>query len=778
MRTHVKSGLAFAGCAKVVVALVFSVCLCSGAFATPIPVTSDTTVTLSSDSSDSYEISSGVTLTIEVASGNTAILSGAITGAGTLRKTGLGTLALSNNGNVIPGGIDITEGSVRADEEGSLGDGELRIVQGKTADASAQMLFNAAGSTFANDIVVTGELKGGSTWTPYAIYANKNVTLNGDITATANGVYIGNEKDVAVTFNGNIDATSKRLFWRGMGNFTANGAVSASTFRIGNSSSATYNSYINNPSNLIGNLQTYQPMIHCGDTNVLRGAYWTVQATAGRASGGHVLDLHGHDQTLSYLAAGQYTESGSPKSDSTLITSSEPCTLTLTGDSSSHVTGHKINGAVSLVINGSSSKFTQGFTDVKANQTTTHLTTGNITVKKGTLQIAGSGTSFSAVPQVTVESGATLSIATEGQTVFSAAPRFIVDGTLTVGADALSPFSSDASAWYSPLTLGANAELAIGNATTQRFAVVRVVVNGETVKLAEGTYTAGDPLVPQLTSGSFIVMGPKPAAAATWTGEGADAAITTEENWSEDGVNVELGIMSATFASGGNTAAVSSAVAFSNVTMCAASGETGFAIAKGAAAATFTMTGDALTITDTDATARTYSFGMPLVVSGTQTLGVTVPALKTLSFLEGIQADDGAVSFAGGGSVNLVGASILPGLLTIPAGMTMNVSGAATVLSGVSQVTVSAGAALNVSTAGQTVFPDVQSVNVDGALSVGADAGFPFAGGSALALGASATFAINNETVPRFASVSVVVGDEPVTLETGVYAYPDVPCRS
>lgn len=131
MRTHFKRGQASAGFAKFFVALAFSNCLCGGAFATP--VTADTTVTLSSDSSESYEISSGVTLTIEVASEDTAVLSGAITGAGTLRKAGLGTLALSNGNNVIPGGIDIAEGTVRADAAGALGDGELRIVQGGTA---------------------------------------------------------------------------------------------------------------------------------------------------------------------------------------------------------------------------------------------------------------------------------------------------------------------------------------------------------------------------------------------------------------------------------------------------------------------------------------------------------------------------------------------------------------------------------------------------------------------------------------------------------------------
>ena len=747
-----------------------AVVMISWGVAMAVEVTEDTTVQLTADSDTSYEIADGVTLTIEVASDATYALSGQITGTGTakLRKTGLGTLALSNGNNDIPGGIDITEGTVRADAAGALGDGELRIVQGATPKGN--VTFNASGATFFNPITVTGTYKSA----PYVISAPVTTTLKGAIMAL-NGVRSENAVGSTLTIDGDVNAGSNTFYLRPIKNgaHVLNGKVTANFLELGSAASATGDVYLNNPSNSIVYFRTYQPMVHCGDTNVLRGAYWTVQATAGRASGGHVLDLHGHDQTMSYLVAAAYTDSSTPKSDSTYITSSGPCTLTLTGDTTTHTTGNKINGAVSLMVAADSSKFTQVFTDIKAGQTTTHLTTGNITVKKGQLRVAGSGTSFSAVPNVTVEKGATLDIATSGQTVFSAAPKLTINGTLTVGADALSPFSSDPSVWYSSLTLGENANLAINNDTVQSFSVVRVAVNGETVKLPEGTYTADDSRVPQLTAGSFIVMGPKPAAAATWTGEGADTEITTEENWSEDGVNVESGLMSATFASVGNTATVSSDVAFSNITLCAAVGETGFSFAKSAAGATLTMTGDALTITDTDATARTYSFGMPLIVSGTETLSITVPAAKTLSFLEGIRADDGAVSFAGGGTVNIAGASVLPIPLSIPAGMTMNVSGAATALSGVSQIAVAAGATLNVSTAGQTVFPDAQAVAVEGALSVGADAGFPFAGGSALTLGAAATFAMNNETVPRFSSVSVAVGDETVTLEKGVYAYPD-----
>ena len=710
-------------------------------------VSEDTTITLTANSGTAYEIDDGITLTIEVASGYTCVLSGQISGSGTLRKTGLGTLALSYDGNVIPGGIDIAEGTVRADAAGALGSGELRIVHGQTPQGSVS--FNAPGATFGNNITVTGTNKSGY----YAVCAPVSTTLTGLIVASASGIRFENASGSTLTIDGELSAGSKSVYLRTLagGAYVLNGKITTGKFELGSNYAASGNVYINNPENVISYLQTQVPVIHCGDDNVMRGAYWSILAAAQRTSGTQILHLHGHDQTLSYLDAPSYN-AGTANANSTFITSDEqPCTLTLTGTSSEKTSAHKLNGGVSLDLNPTSAKFVQVFTDCDTIGTATiHTTTGTVTITKGTLRITGSTTSFSGVPQVTVNPNATLDIATSGQTVFSAAPRFVVGGTLKVGADALSPFSTDESVWYSPVTLAENASLEIDNGTIQRFSVVRAVVNGETVKLEEDTYTYPDDRVPQLKAGSFIVMGPKPATAATWTGGGANTGIATDGNWSEDGFNLDSGYMSATFASGGNTATVSSAVVLSNIVLCAASGESGFAFSKSAEDATVTTIGDTLQITDTDATSRTYSFAMPFVVEGSQTLSVTVPASKTLSFLDGIQAENGAVAFSGSGTVNIAGECVLPGELSVPAGMAMNISGSATVLSGVTRL------------------------SVEGALSLAADSGFPFPAGTALALGESAAFAANGETVPRFASVTAVVNGEEVSLETGAYSYPDV----
>ena len=111
---------------KRILALCFSATFCLSVAA--VQVTEDTTVSLTANSDTSYEIADGVTLTID-ATGMTNVLSGCITGTGTakLRKTGLGTLALSNANNSVPGGIFVDQGTIRADAEGALGDGPVTI---------------------------------------------------------------------------------------------------------------------------------------------------------------------------------------------------------------------------------------------------------------------------------------------------------------------------------------------------------------------------------------------------------------------------------------------------------------------------------------------------------------------------------------------------------------------------------------------------------------------------------------------------------------------------
>ena len=72
-----------------------------------VEITTDTTVSVSADSAESYEIAGGATLTFSVASGATFTLSGAITGDGAVRKDGAGELVLSNSANSFSGGLSM-----------------------------------------------------------------------------------------------------------------------------------------------------------------------------------------------------------------------------------------------------------------------------------------------------------------------------------------------------------------------------------------------------------------------------------------------------------------------------------------------------------------------------------------------------------------------------------------------------------------------------------------------------------------------------------------------
>lgn len=651
-------------------------------------VDTDRTVTLTADSNTSYEISDSVTLTIEVASGSTWVLSGQITGTGTakLRKTGLGTLALSNGNNDIPGGIDIAEGTVRADAAGALGSGELRIVQDSTTKGN--VTFNVAEAIFVNPITVTGTYKSAA----YVLSAPVSTTLKGDITAS-NGFRAENAAGSTLTFDGAVNTGSGTFYVRPYsgGAYVMNGKVTTGFLELGSAASATGDVYINNPSNRITYFRTYQPMIHCGNTNVLRGSYWTIQSTAGRANGGHILDLHGHDQTMKYLNALQYTDSSTPNANSTLITSDEPCTLTIATDSSTahSTTGHKLNGAVSLVMDATKKTYTQIFTDVKAGVTTTHSTTGTITVKKGVLKIAGSATTFSGVPQVTVAADGTLNVDSSGQVVFPAVTNFTVNGTLSVGASAGTPFSSGTSS----LILGEGASFSIANDTKALFSDVYVEEGGVLQKLAKGTYESSDGRVSQLTAGGFTVVGSSVVDSATWTGAGSDTDVETAENWSEEGVDVTSGILSATFAQAGNTATVSSPVKFNNVTLCAAEGEDSFTFVKGSDGASFAVAGTSLAISDTDSTNRTYAFDVPFEIDGAQTLVASVPANKTLAFRDGFRAKYGAVAFEAGSAVStetpipirMEGSNVVSGSITLPTGLALRLAGTLEAPDGVDQ---------------------------------------------------------------------------------------------
>ena len=127
-----------------------AVAFCAVAHA--VDVTTDTTVTLTADSSEDYVVAENVTLTFEVTGSTARIHFGTISGLGKVKKTGTGPLILSGN-NTFEGGFEQAEGTVRADSATAFGTGDVSCSVPATGK---QLIFNVANAVFLNNFNMTG----------------------------------------------------------------------------------------------------------------------------------------------------------------------------------------------------------------------------------------------------------------------------------------------------------------------------------------------------------------------------------------------------------------------------------------------------------------------------------------------------------------------------------------------------------------------------------------------------------------------------------------------
>ena len=145
-----------------------------------VEINTDTTVPLTADSTESYEIAAGVALTFSVASGGSYTLSGAITGSGAVRKDGAGELILSSSANSFSGGLYNNQGKLRATASGAFGTG------GITNKCPAYVIFDASNGVFPNSIWLTGSDVVSTDVSPSNIQFVKDTELQGDIHGDVN----------------------------------------------------------------------------------------------------------------------------------------------------------------------------------------------------------------------------------------------------------------------------------------------------------------------------------------------------------------------------------------------------------------------------------------------------------------------------------------------------------------------------------------------------------------------------------------------------------------
>ena len=226
---------------------------------------------------------------VEVASGVTVTYSGVITGTGPIRKKGAGTLVLTNPNNTFTAGVQISQGRVRADAEGCLGDGRI-FIDGTVANTSnakngvtRQIRFNAVNATFANEILVEGkDPSAGYSPDNTFIDAAKSVTLTGPVTLTVNsnsgtcysGISCGTTSDSSpvLHFTKPLTYTSGYLHIVSFGNMIFDEAVTVGTFVIGYNYQLTGTVCLNSPSNSFGTVTLAGSNLSLGDTNALGGA--------------------------------------------------------------------------------------------------------------------------------------------------------------------------------------------------------------------------------------------------------------------------------------------------------------------------------------------------------------------------------------------------------------------------------------------------------------------------------------------------------------------------
>ncbi len=630
-------------------------------------ITTDTTVSVSADSAESYEIAGGATLTFSVASGATFTLSGAITGGGAVRKDGAGELILSNPANSFSGGLYNNQGKLRATASGAFGTG------GITNNGPALLHFDAPNGVFPNSIWIKGSTAAND-YDKASLFFHKDTELGGNITALSVSFAIANLRSTTspstvrgprVVFNGTVNVASGKYFHvHAYGTNTFMGAINDAN----SSDFMAVNLLYSNGGTLefgsSGSVWKYGPLIRsnvisCLGDNVISNAIlkWIYPMSGKNASGDYMssVKLNGHSQRIRSLLSGVNAVAATDAAEGFLISSTDPATLTILGEATSRQGDCRIQDEITVVLDA---KEFPNFVQTISNRTCT--TTGDLIISNGTFRLRNRA-SFPNVPNLVIAEGGTLmqeSVATHS---LGSVTNCVVNGVFKVNeALAAAGFKNNQVA----LTVGPSAELYISE--TEDLVMKSVRIDGNL--LPPGTYEAGDTLFPQLKSGTVTVLPSGDASSASWTGEGLTDAIGDAGNWTAESVDLVSGMLAATFALGGDHAVINAGEArLSDITFTPAPGTTGFTFLGGSPDAALMLAGSTI-----DAAApATNTFMVPVSTMLGQTWNV--PRGAALVFGTNVMMRE-SVSILGGGGVAFNGNSEFKTSLKIT-NVTMKVSG-------------------------------------------------------------------------------------------------------
>lgn len=608
-----------------------------------------------------------VTLTGETTISSSTTYNARITGSGSFKVTNGATLTLNHGTNDFTGGVVVESGELytrNALNNTSTFAGTGDVTLNCTGNRKCQWIFH---SVLDNNIVINGNSS--------ATYPATDQVGGGTIrgTVTANGDwYIGSSgydgrsdsmDSEKVAFNGVVNAAGHKISvashmlirfgaaitcdtlegrYRTVNNSTAkNGVMGGYTLRAAN--------------NVIGTIRLDHQKVWCYVNNAVNGAALVFEGQHAPATAAS----SNYSSETSYInlnrsGAGSFTQTfKSISSDAwprgTAVgyeirnTTGTAATLKITGAADTSATCYvAVNNKVNVLL-AAPSTYRQTFLDRAS------LTTGNITVTGGELELGGTAT-FASVPAVTVSGGGLLVNSTlAGSLAGVKSVDLSGTGALSFGSGAAAPFT-DALATLS--ITGSDAQITSASPVT--WIVKSLTVDG--VQRPIGRYTSANLANLGANVTILAATGSGGASDLAWIAQGTDEKTSTAGNWDLGGETPDFSTMQyVPVFSAGSRALVDGTMWVAGLTFDAPA--PGFALAPlNASSSIATVGGTAFTCVKAaeGAAARTTEISVPIEIIGGGKERFVVNTNETLRITGGITGSTqlvtdgfGTIEFAG-----------------------------------------------------------------------------------------------------------------------------------
>ena len=444
---------------------------------------------------------------VTVASGSQTI-SEVITGSGSIRKLGAGTLVLSGE-NTFTGGVSIEAGRVEIASSGALGSGPVAITS-TGSSGSGNIRFTVA-ATFANTISVTGT--GGSLSYPQILFS-KGATLTGAITSDCDLYFLGDVDscpdvtiDATVTAPGHKVGGSVRAHYKAM-HFKKPVVCATLSQRWGWPPGLGY-AKLSSTQNAFDRIDIGYTTLFCGAAGVLpENAIVTWYAESSEDTRGP-LYLNGCNQTVSSLSTpvrDAKTQGFAVGSDTV-----KNETLTLKARESNQACC-KLRGGVSLVYDPLDPSYVQTISN------RVHTTAGGFVVKSGRLVFGGDTTTLAQAGYIRAEGG-TFEFHTAQEKSLASLTNITVSSTGTLVLDAPNAVPADHTFDF-VLETGATLDVPAGTVFRVRsftldgtplvgtctHATCPALPENLTVYVPDAFYTAGDEAEIGSLNGDYVVF--------------------------------------------------------------------------------------------------------------------------------------------------------------------------------------------------------------------------------------------------------------------------------